>query len=297
MKHLLVVILEDLSRLQKLMAAWKRVGVPGVTILQSVGGFHAENWFERLGLRGISRLFDQDEVRQRTLMSLIDGEDLLEQAIAEADKVVGGFDRPHSGILFTVPIGHALGLQKWTKENGEEVPQEAEGGFDPESLRLTTRVSDIIDILSLDPAVVSPDASLQEVVTELLLHPNVQVVCVQNEQKHLIGLIDTTTLSNVLFQTIFPEEYLGKLSDLEEVLRYADRTKIRRMADTMQEPASVRLEDDIQTAFHIMHQRNLPGIPVVDDRYHIIGYINLLELMAVCLRSIEKREADEGGGA
>jgi hypothetical protein len=32
-----------------------------------------------------------------------------------------------------------------------------------------------------------------------------------------------------------------------------------------------------------MHDHDLPGLPVVDDRYHVTGYINLLELMAVCL--------------
>jgi hypothetical protein len=29
----------------------------------------------------------------------------------------------------------------------------------------------------------------------------------------------------------------------------------------------------------------------VDDRYHVIGYINLLELMAVCLDSEKPAEA------
>jgi CBS domain-containing protein len=297
MKHLLVVILEDLSRLQKLMAAWKRVGVPGVTILQSVGGFHAENWFERLGLRGISRLFDQDEVRQRTLMSLIDGEDFLEQAIAEADKVVGGFDRPHSGILFTLPVGRTLGLRKWDQDETEEAQSAEERRFTAGRLRLTTPVSEVVDVLRLDPAVVSPDARLEEIVVELLAHPNVQVVCVQNEDKHLVGLIDMTNLSNALFQAIFPEEYLGKLSHLDEVLRFVDRTKIHRAADIMEEPASVRLKDTLQEAFHIVHQRGLPGVPVIDDQYHIIGYINLLELMAVCLGYTDKHGDEAGGGA
>ncbi|HEX6304897.1 MAG TPA: CBS domain-containing protein [Anaerolineales bacterium] len=297
MIHLLVVILEDLSKMPDLMKAWKRIGVPGTTILQSMGGFHAETWLQRLGLGGISRLVDQAEVRQRTLLSLIEGEDLLELAMAEADEVVGGFDRPHSGILFTLPVGRALGLKKWAQV-GETSDQTAEESrFEAGGLRLTTQVSEIMDVLSLEPVVVSPEASLDEVVTELLSHPNVQVVCVQNEAKHLVGLIEVTKLSNALFQEVFPEEFLGELTDLEEVLQYADRTKIHRAADIMQNPVYVRLQDNIQEAFHLVHQRGLPGIPVVDEQYHIIGYINLLELMAVCLRSIENRKESGGGGA
>jgi hypothetical protein len=29
----------------------------------------------------------------------------------------------------------------------------------------------------------------------------------------------------------------------------------------------------------------LPGLPIVDDRHLVVGYVNLLELMAVCLDS------------
>ncbi|HZD58553.1 MAG TPA: CBS domain-containing protein [Anaerolineales bacterium] len=297
MAHLLVVILEDLTRLPDLMASWKRIGVPGVTLLQSLGGFHAESWLHRMGLGGISRIFEQVELRQRMLLSLIEGDDLLEQAIAEADEVVGGFDRPHSGILFSIPVGQALGLRKWTQDEILRSKRMEGKGLESAGLRLTTPVSEIINVLSLDPAIVSPEASLQEVVAELLAHPNVQVVCVQNEEKHLVGLIDMINLSNALFQEIFPEEYLGELTDLEEVLRYADRTRIRTAADIMQEPASVRMQGNLQAAFHIVHQRGLPGIPVVDDQYHIIGYINLLELMVGCLRSIENRREEAGGEA
>lgn len=297
MIHVLIVILEDLSKMPALMKAWNRIGVPGTTILQSMGGFHAETWLQRLGLGGLSRLVDPAEVRQRTLLSLIEGEELLELAIAEADEVVGGFDRPHSGILFTVPVGRTLGLKKWAQDGERYHPATAESGFEAARLRLTTPVSEIMDVLSLEPAIVSPEASLGEVVNELISHPNVQVVCVQNEVKHLVGLIDVTKLSNALFQEVFPEEFLGELKDLEEVLQFADRTKFHQAADIMQEPVYVRLQDNIQQAFHLVHQRDLPGIPVVDEQYHIIGYINLLELMAVCLRSIENRKASEGGDA
>ena len=31
-----------------------------------------------------------------------------------------------------------------------------------------------------------------------------------------------------------------------------------------------------------MHEHHLPGLPMVDDRYRVVGYINLLELLASC---------------
>jgi CBS domain-containing protein len=286
MTYLLVVILNNLSNLPKIMQAWRRIGVPGVTLLQSVGGFHAENWLQRIGLGGFSRLFDSGEYRQRTLLSLIQGEELLEQAIAEAELVVGGFDSPHSGILFTVPVGKVLGLQKW--DLGETLsaphPPGAARPIDTGALDDATRVAEIVDILHLDTAVVSVHASLPEVVEALLANPNVQVACVVNEENHLVGLIDTKTLANALFLAVFPEEFLGNLKNLEEVLSLADRRKVRQAADIMQEPAFLQMEDTLREAFHRIHQSKLPGLPVVDHHYHIQGYINLLELMAVFLQ-------------
>ncbi len=47
--YMLVVISLDLKRLPALLAAWKRIGVPGVTLTNSVGGYQAVNWLERSG--------------------------------------------------------------------------------------------------------------------------------------------------------------------------------------------------------------------------------------------------------
>ena len=37
-----------------------------------------------------------------------------------------------------------------------------------------------------------------------------------------------------------------------------------------------------------MHEHGLSGVPVVDERYHVVGYINLLELLAICLECEEE---------
>ena len=287
MTHLLVVILNDFSHLPALMKAWRQVGVPGVTILHSLGGYRAENWLQRIGFGGLGWLLDSGVYGQRTLISLIDGDDLLEQAIAEADRVVGGFDSPHSGILFTIPVGRAIGLKKWNQVAGQEQkpPEMKPPQTELQALDGTTRVADIVDVLRLAPAVVTASAPLTEVVDQLLSHPSVQVICVVNEQERLVGLIDMMTLANALLLAVFPEEFLGDLKDLETVLSLADRSRIRTAGDIMNEPAYLQLKDSLQSAFHSLHKRKLPGLPVVDQQYHIVGYINLLELMVVCLRS------------
>lgn len=286
MTYLLVVILEDLERLPALLKAWRRIGVPGVTLLSSVGGYRAETWLTRVGLGGLSRLFEGGEVKQRTLLSLIDDDTLLEQAIAEADRVVEGFDRPHSGILFVLPVARALGLKKWGPEEAEAAPPEpAVEARVVAGVDRSQTVADLMDVLDLTPVIVSADAPLEEIVSAMLAEPDVFVACVVNEEKHLIGLIDTVTLADAFLLHIFPEEFLSELSQLKDVEEFARRTRTRKAADIMREPVWVKVTDTIERAFHLLHKHRLPGIPVVDDHYHVVGYINLLELMGLCLQA------------
>ena len=107
MLTLVIVILHNLDLLPNLLEAWKQAGIPGVTILPSTGGFQAAAQFQRGGLASLLKLVDQANPSQRLLFSLVDNENTLAIAISEAERVVGGFDRPHSGILFTLPVGKA----------------------------------------------------------------------------------------------------------------------------------------------------------------------------------------------
>lgn len=296
MAHLLVVILDDLQALPALLKAWKRIGVPGVTLLDSMGGYRAETWLQKMGLGGLSRLVIGGHTRQRTIISLIEDEDLLERAIAEADEVVQGFDRPHSGILFVLPVTKALGLHKWTVEAEEQDRREEEARTG--LLRRESRayrdltVADIMNVLHLAPALVPADAPVADIVRTMLEHPNVQVACVVNEENHLVGVIDIPALSDAFLYTLFPEEFFSAVQDLVEAEAFAQRTQMHQASDIMREPVYVHPSDSLRTAFHAMHQAKLPGIPVVDEQYHVVGYINLLELMGLCLESLGTEEED-----
>ncbi|RPI84471.1 MAG: CBS domain-containing protein [Chloroflexi bacterium] len=286
MTQLLVVILHDLSRLPELFKAWKEIGVPGVTLLHSMGGYQAENWLDKIGLRGLSRLLEQGEVRQRTLLSVISDEELLEKAIAAADAVVEGFDRPHSGILFTIPIGHALGIRK----RGHEVTPELQLPTDKitaSAINVKTSVESVLSVFDLQPVIVKTSAPLTEIIEQMLNNRNVQIACVVNEEKRLVGLIDLKSLSDVFFSKVFPEHFFGELKDLKHALEFAALSKVRIASDLMQDPFWVKREDSLEKAFDLMHEHNLPGLPVLDDHFEVIGYINLLEMMAVCLINIE----------
>jgi CBS domain-containing protein len=279
MYQLVIVILDDLRVLPQLLQAWRTIGVSGATILESVGAYRAESWLSRVGLGGLSRMFEAEEVPRRTVMAVVP-ETLVEQAIAEAERVVGGFDRPHSGILFTVPVGRALGVSKrpWEPAVGPLPPAVEEKWL----LHRDTPVERAAAILNLQPTIVPADAPLSEVVREMLKAPNVHVACVVSEEGRLVGLLDLRAVADTLFFHVLPEEFLSEVTDLNRVMEFAERSRIRTAADAMQKPVWVRRGESVKDAFRRMHEHRLSGLPVVDEQYHVVGYINLLELLAVC---------------
>lgn len=282
MTHLLILILDDLKKMPALMDAWRTVGVPGVTILQSVGAHRTRNWLGRVGLGALDRLFDSDEVQRRTLLTAIDDQSILDRAIGEAERVMDGFDRPNSGILLVVPVVEARGLNKKV----EQPILTTAGSLIADScvewlIHRDTPVERVAAILNLEPTVVRRDTTLEEVALAMLEHPRVHVACVAADDGRLVGLLRLRSLADDLFFHIMPEEFLSEVVDLERAIQYAKTSRVRTAADAMEEPVWVKQGETIRHAFRRMHDHQLIGLPVVDDRYRITGYINLLEMLAV----------------
>ena len=97
--HLLMAVVYDLARLPDLLLAWQEMGLPGATILESEGTYHAATWLSSMGLSVLDHLLESGEVEQRTVFLALDDPELLARAIAEAERVMGSFDRSESGLL------------------------------------------------------------------------------------------------------------------------------------------------------------------------------------------------------
>jgi len=283
MAKLLLIILNDISVLPELLDTWREIGVPGTTILKSAGGHASRTWLGKVGLSAINNLFEAKEVQTRSLIAVFEDDDLLARAIAEAERIVGGFDRPSSGVILVLPVSQAIGLYK----TPAQIPQEVS----PPPLRsdwnvLRDTTIEVVDsLLDFEPTIVSADASLDDVARAMLAHPNVHVVSVVAENEQLVGLLELSTLADDLFFHILPEEFLSEITDLDKLMDYANKTRVLTAEDAMSPPIWVKPEETVKEAFKRMHENNLPGLPIIDDRYHVIGYVNLLELLSLCIQA------------
>jgi hypothetical protein len=124
MPNLVVVILPDIDCCQDVLETWERLGVTGITILESAGLHQLRQMRGRRDdmplIPSLRHLLETEEYHHRTAFVVVDDEFDLQGLLRATEQAVGGdFNAPNSGLLFVVPVTHVLGLRPhWT--NGRE---------------------------------------------------------------------------------------------------------------------------------------------------------------------------------
>ncbi len=115
MPNLVVAVLPNMQRCQDVLDAWERFGVPGVTILESVGLHRLKQVFSRRDdvplMPSLRHLVETEEYHHRTIFTVVGDDFDLDGLLAATEEVVHDFNAPDSGIVFVVPVVRALGLR------------------------------------------------------------------------------------------------------------------------------------------------------------------------------------------
>ena len=115
MANMLILVLDESEKFSAIVEAWERIGVPGVTMLDSTGSRHLRAKANRDDLPLIPSMravVAGTEEHNRTLFTVIEDDAILERAIEAAQNIVGDFMAPHTGILVVVPVTRTLGVPK-----------------------------------------------------------------------------------------------------------------------------------------------------------------------------------------
>lgn len=116
--YMILFVLDDFEKLNDLLDAWEEAGVPGVTILHSSGLGRVR----QAGLRddlplmpSLEDLFNHEEFFSRTIFSVVQGEETIDQVVKATEKVVGNLMEPNAGLLVVLPVAKVYGL-RWHEE-------------------------------------------------------------------------------------------------------------------------------------------------------------------------------------
>lgn len=115
MSFLVVLIVDDPDHCMDILENWEGIGVNGVTIIESTG----LGRLRRSGMRddmplmpSLSDLFQANEERHRTLLSVVPDEVTVDKMVRVAQNTIGDLDKPNTGFLFVVPVIKAFGLNR-----------------------------------------------------------------------------------------------------------------------------------------------------------------------------------------
>lgn len=115
MSYLVVLIVDNLDDCPSILDAWERLGVSGVTILEStgLGRLRRSGLLDDLPLMPSLRdILGGREEPHRTLLSVVESLEVVEKLVAAAQETIGDLNDPHTGFLFVVPVLQAYGLGK-----------------------------------------------------------------------------------------------------------------------------------------------------------------------------------------
>ena len=107
--QLLIAVINQEELLDEILAGFLDIGITGATVLRSEGMgrllAHDIPIFA-----GLNSLFVRTRPQNQTIFSVIRDDAKVERAIALVQQICGDLNKPATGIVFTLPVDHVVGL-------------------------------------------------------------------------------------------------------------------------------------------------------------------------------------------
>ena len=155
-----------------------------------------------------------------------------------------------------------------------------------------TTVGDAWGTAGARPCVVPNTADLHQMAQAAMESPAVRTIAVVDREGRLAGIIPLALLLDELFHRVAPEEFLAEILEAGAIEEYGRISRAATAGELMQPPASVTVEDTVRTAFGLLHDLELEGLPIVDAGGRPVGYLDRLHLLWVWLRTHPVPEGD-----
>ncbi|NIV12836.1 MAG: hypothetical protein GWN62_16615 [Aliifodinibius sp.] len=110
---LIVLVVNDPYHCKDLLKSWKEAGVPGATIIESLGLQRALKGVIRDDLPLMPALEDiekSEETRNRTIFSVVPDQDTVNRVKGATEAILGSLNNEDTGFLFVVPVNEAFGF-------------------------------------------------------------------------------------------------------------------------------------------------------------------------------------------
>jgi nitrogen regulatory protein PII len=122
MYQMVLLIVSQSEQCPDVLDAWEATGVGGITILDSTGLGKVRQAAIRDDvplMPSLARLFQHNEVRHRTLFTVVDSDEMVDRLIKATEKELGNLNNPDNGVMFVLPVSRVVGFAG-AKERAQE---------------------------------------------------------------------------------------------------------------------------------------------------------------------------------
>ena len=106
--YIIMFVLNDSKKLDMILDGWSKVGVRGVTILDSIGAYRIR---KRIPGRYAFTTANSDE-NSKTLIAMVEEEQTVKNCLDETERLIGDLSGPNTGIFTYWPVTDIKGIHK-----------------------------------------------------------------------------------------------------------------------------------------------------------------------------------------
>lgn len=111
--YMVMLVLQQIDRLDAVLSAWRAIGVPGATIVESTGTYARERRRHIASRFPFAQASPADMERgQFTLFAAVEDASWADRCLEAAESVVGDLSEPNTGIFLAWPLAQAKGIRK-----------------------------------------------------------------------------------------------------------------------------------------------------------------------------------------
>ncbi|MHB1294656.1 MAG: hypothetical protein ACYC4R_06630 [Anaerolineae bacterium] len=119
MNQMVMLVLDQVDRLDDVIEAWYQAGVGGITIMESTGGYRRRS-YRRMARRFPFDFGHPDTLQGHyTVFAIVDGPDVVERCLIAAEQVVGDLALPNTGVFASWPLARVKGTVKVPSVGGK----------------------------------------------------------------------------------------------------------------------------------------------------------------------------------
>ncbi|OPX28376.1 MAG: hypothetical protein B1H06_03380 [Candidatus Cloacimonas sp. 4484_143] len=153
-----------------------------------------------------------------------------------------------------------------------------------EEFLANAKVKDISKLIDADPAIITPKTSIRKALEKIIVDTRSRHAYIVDENNVLIGSI---RMNNVI-QYLFPTFSLMQDKETFKIGSFMEYTTAMNAVEIMNpRPVFVYEDSLISEMVTLMMRETTNEMPVVDKQKHVIGEVNVLNVIAYYLKHTE----------